>query len=383
MRIHDLKTAGNKSVQVFKSADINTEEPTCLVSVNGDANTLESVVLRKRPKLNKRRYRRRRIKPESEKKSNNDSTVKIKRKRTKRNSTVSDHQFQNSAADCNFSAITDDLKTEIKQEVNVIDETTIPFVDVSIKVEPGDFTFNYQDNANDDSTDHSNFDFGTQSFNSDSEDEKPIIQRLDMQHRMKNRVNPMDKYKDIIESSFPIVLVERLQYSGIESVKLEIKCEAIDVDQSNGLNNERKSRSKVSKSTRKKSKDKKTTTGEAQKHQPTSTADDQNYIYKCSYCPKLLKTWANVIMHEQIHRKTFDCPTCECHCSSVMELIKHAKESPDCSRKTDTTFMCTICSNGIVYRNKTSFDYHLTKHSGLRPFICDICKKTVRTFIAA
>lgn len=369
MRIHDLKTAGNKSVQVFKTADIDPDEPTCLVSVNGDENILESIVLKKRQQQNKR--------SSSQKSSPDEPPVKTvptrSRQRPVKQTTIDNNQKKNStsAADnvtqsgsqSEFSEMSSlshhDVKTEIKEESPNSTEDSIPFVSVSIKVEPGDLMFTDQDYMHEDSSDHSNFDTAVQSFDSDSEDDKPLIQRIDAKHRLNVRSSTrrsMEQFKHIIESAFPIVLVERLQHSAITSAKVkseEIEPETVDETEINLEETLTKTeRSSVS-------------------------TEDRSSLYKCAYCPKELKTWASLIMHEQIHRDTFDCPTCQSKCSNILELIKHAKENENCSRKNDSSFKCTICNNGITYRNKTSFDYHITKHSGLRPFVCDVCSKTV------
>lgn len=362
MRIHDMKTAGNKSVQVFKLADINTEEPTCLITVNGDVNTLESIVLKKRTQNkrsdNEQTHRRRR---------QAKSAAEAVNKNAEKDSGAVDVDVKHSVSNCEspqmFPVAEKDFKTEIKEELTAIEETTIPFVNVSIKVEPKDLTFTDQDHGNDECSDHFNFEFASQSFDSDSEDEKPLSQRIDWKQRTNTRPGhnvrkPMDKFKDIIESSFPVVLVERLQYCDIKPAETTIKCE--DIKESS--DDVALSRSKEIKA----------------KKQP-SNGEESNLLYKCSYCSKQLKTWANLIMHEQIHRKTFDCPTCSAHCSSIVDLIKHAKENANCSRQKNSTITCSICDNGTLYRNKTALNYHMTKHTGLRPFSCDICKKTVRS----
>lgn len=364
MRIHDMKTAGNKSVQVIKS-DINADEPTCLITVNGDVNILESIVLKKRPqnKRSKNGQRRRRkcdvnVKSDADQQSNIELIAKNLKENSEKDSDVVEQEIKHPMSICElpqtFPQAVNHFITEIKEEVNSIEETTIPFVNVSIKVEPGDLTFTDQDNE--DCSDHSNFDVVPQSSYSDSEDEKPLVQRIDWKHRLTtqfghNTQNPMDKFKHIIESSFPVVLVERLQYSEIKPAEIIIKCEE----------SEPQSSSK-----------------EITANKEQSNSDEPRSLYKCSYCSKELKTWANLIMHEQIHRKTFDCPTCSTYCSSTIDLIKHAKENPNCSRRNDPTLTCTICDNGVRYRNKTALNYHVTKHTGLRPFICDICNKTVR-----
>lgn len=368
MRIHDLKTAGNKSVEVFKTADINLDEPTCLISVNGDENVLESIVLKKRQQHNKRRA---------------PPKPSIKRSRTKskqppdnkgpgdqkENSTgdtiVAVDNVTESVSQCGLdeiaSLLESDVKTEIKEEFNDIEDTTdsIPFISVSIKVEPGDLMITGPEYIHEDSSNHSNFGMTATSFNSDSDDEKPLIQRVG-NHRIRR---PMEQFRHIIESAFPVVLVERLQYSAVTSAKIAIKSEEI-APISVQLNETDATEDNVKPTP-------------SMEDRPSTGGEERSALYKCSYCPKELKTWASLIMHEQVHRDTFDCPTCRSKCSNILELIKHAKENPSCSRKNDSSFKCTICDNGISYRNKTSFDYHMTKHSGLRPFVCDVCSKTV------
>lgn len=364
-----MKTAGNKSVQVIK-ADINTDEPTCLITVNGDVNTLESIVLKKRPqnkrfKSGQKRRRRRQcedtIKSDADQQPNNKLSATDLSENPEKDSNVVEQDIKHTVSTCEIPQIVppagNDFITEIKEELSSIEETAIPFVNVSIKVEPGDLTFTDQDHGNEDFSDHSNFEFAPQSYNSDSEDEKPLIQRIDWKHRLNTQFghsprNPMDKFKHIIESSFPVVLVERLQYSENNSAEITIKCE----------DSEPQSSSK-----------------EITVKKNQSNSEEQHSLYKCSYCSKELKTWANLIMHEQIHRKTFDCPTCSTHCASIIDLIKHAKENPNCSRRNDVTLTCSICDNGVRYRTKTALNYHVTKHTGLRPFICDVCNKTFRS----
>ncbi|KAG4069020.1 hypothetical protein HA402_008331 [Bradysia odoriphaga] len=381
MRIHDLKTAGNKSVQVFKTADIDPDEPTCLVSVNGDENMLESIVLKKRQQHSKRKTPPKSLDVSSTKRS----TTRTKRRPIKE-STIDDDRKNSSIEETTVDGVTDsvsrcefyevsplldnDVKTEIKQELNGIEDTTasIPFISVSIKVEPGDLMFTEQGYEHDDSSNHSNFDAAAQSVTSDSEDEKPLVQRIDAKHSFKVRSShctrkPMEQFKHIIESAFPVVLVERLQYPVIMSAKVKSEEVVPSVPPNESIDTTEDNAKQIP----------------ATKDRSVLSSDERSSLYKCSYCPKELKTWASLIMHEQIHRDTFDCSTCHSKCSNILELIKHAKENPSCSRKNDSSFKCTICNNGISYRNKTSFDYHMTKHSGLRPFVCDVCSKTFRS----
>lgn len=369
MRIHDMKTAGNKSVQVFKSADINTDEPTCLISVDGDVNTLKSIVLKKRPQNKRSKL----VKARADERPNNELGKKNLNESSIKDSTavVSRRGIKQSGSECEFSQIIpqagNDFKTEIKEELNTIEETAIPFVNVSIKVEPEDLTFIDQENG--ESSDHSNFDFASQSLNSDSDDDKPLIQRIDWKQRLNSQFGqklekPMDKFKHIIESAFPLVLIERLQYPAFKTSEMEIKSEENDESSTNGGYHVPQSRLNKTKT---------------EKRQSTQNSDELTSLYKCSFCTKELKTWASLIMHEQIHRKTLDCPTCKHHCSSIIDLIRHSKENPNCSRRNIVTLTCNLCDNGVKYRSQAALNYHVTKHTGLRPFICDICNKSVRT----
>lgn len=364
-----MKTTGNKSVEVFKSADINTDEPTCLISINGDVNTLESIVLRKRQHYNKRKTEKRRPR------RRRDVNIKnVASEYTANNST--EHIDKDLAAvelDMKHpvpesSEITpqteSDFKTEIKEELNAgMEEKTIPFVNVHIKVEPGDLTFIDQDCENGESSDHSKFDFAT--FDSDSDDDKPLIQRTELKPHSNSLFghNSMDKFKHIIESAFPVVLVERLQYSEIKSAETKIKTEQNDDIAAN---------KRIDKPQRNVKKIK------AKKEKSIFNTEEQTSLYKCTYCTKELKTWASLIMHEQIHRNTFDCSACKLKCSTILELIKHSKENPNCSRRKESPLTCSICDNGVNYRNRAALNYHVTKHTGQRPFECDVCKKTVR-----
>ncbi len=397
MRIHNMISAGNKSVEVFKTADINTEEPTCLISVDGDVNNLESIVLKRRPKERKK-VQRRPYKRKSNPAERSSTASRAKRRRRSANnttivnknasliddpdkvSTPLEEDIKEPVSEHLLSEVSSlpmhDFKTEIKEEFNSIEETAIPFVNVSIKVEPGDLMFAEQNHEMDEeSTDHSNFDFATQSFDSDSEDEKPLSKRVDCK-RLANATTfgqttrkPLAQFKDIIESAFPIVLVERQHDLDLKAAKIKIKSEEMD---DLIAPNVRRIKDKKPRNNRKKTK--------AKKPQSSENGEDQTYLYECSYCSKKLKTWANVIMHEQIHRKTTDCPTCNHKCSTVLDLIKHIKETPDCSRKNATNWTCTICNDGVHYRSQAALEYHTTKHSGQRPFECDICKKTVGIF---
>lgn len=369
-----MKTAGNKSVQVYASTDINTEEPTCLVSVNGDVNVLESVVLKKRKNHNdlKNAIRRRRHhdkKNQSDKKPHNSLSGGNLNEISKKELSAVEVDVKHSVSNCESSQIfpdgANDFKTEIKEEIHSVDDTIVPFVNVSIKVEPGEQSYSEPQHKNGESSE-SYFDDFLQPY-SDSDDEKPLIERVEWKQRLQlelgnNSTNSMDKFKHIIESPFPVVLVERLQYSGNNSPKVNVKLESSDHVKSNGSENE-----PMNYAINKKSK---------KKH---VQSENQNDLYKCSYCSKEIKTWPNFIMHEQIHQKSSKCSTCKLECSNVTNLIKHTKENLKCSRRNDLTLMCSICDNGVRYKNQAALNYHVTKHTGLRPFICDLCKKSFRS----
>lgn len=384
MRIHDMKTAGNKSVYLI-AKDINVDEPTCLVSVNGDVNVLESIVLKKRPHFNKsknghRRRPRRRDKEqkESDKQPNSSLTEEQKHlNETPQKDVVSVEKdvkdfMPNGELPQIFANGENIVKTEIKEEFTSIEDPALPFVDVSIKVEPGDLSYPDLDHENEDSSNQSNLDFFSQSFDSDSDDGKPLIQRIDWKKRLQiqfgnNTTNPMDKFKDIIESSFPVVLVERLQCTGNFSGEVEVKNEVEDdtYAKSNGIKGEPLQESMDIK---------------PKKHVKSLSNDEkQNRMYKCSHCSKEVKTWPNLIVHEQTHQKSFECPTCKMDCISISNLIKHTKENVKCSRRNESNYMCSMCDNGIRYRNQAALNYHVTKHTGLRPFVCDVCNKTFRS----
>lgn len=358
MRIHDMKTAGNKSVQVYASTEINVEEPTCLISVNGDANVLESVVLKKRQHYNKSKngpqHRRRQCNDNNQSETNKPPNNQLNDEHL--------HEIVSVEPDVKHivsKAFIDNFKMEIKEEVNSIEEIAVPFVNVSIKVEPGNQ--NYIEEENEESNDQI---ISSQPFDSDSDfdDEKPLIQRLENQ--VNKPINPMDKFKHIIESAFPIVLIKRLQYASIKSDEIGVKCETTS----------------YTNTTMDKSEDKPTKDVLLDKH-VTSTikSENQSNLYKCSLCQKEVKTWPSLILHEQTHRKSFKCQICQYDCLSTPNLIKHIKTNPKCSRRNDTNLMCSLCDNGVRYKTQAAFNYHLTKHSGLRPFICDICKKSFRS----
>lgn len=366
-----MKTTGNKSVEVFKSANIDADEPTCLITVDGDKNNLETLVLKKRLHYNRRKIALPKRRRQSKAKTTKNRTVNFEKETAAVEKVENDIQHSAPVVDSSEIILQSesDLKTEIKEELETsIQESAATFVNVHIKVEPGDLTFIDQE-----SSDHSNFDFASQSFNSDSDDDKPLIQRNDSKQIVNTQFGhsaqkPMDKFKHIIESAFPVVLVERLQYSEIKSAGIVIKLEKNDYGpvESKGNRKLRKSQKANTRETK------------AKRQRSQMDSDQQSSLYKCSFCPKNLKTWASLIMHEQIHRNTFDCPTCKLNCSSIVDLIKHAKENPICSRQKHVSLTCTMCDNGVRYRNKAALDYHVTKHTGERPFVCDICSKTVR-----
>ncbi|XP_030376603.1 zinc finger protein 37-like [Scaptodrosophila lebanonensis] len=92
----------------------------------------------------------------------------------------------------------------------------------------------------------------------------------------------------------------------------------------------------------------------------------------CIYCAKSFDTEYALEHHVKLHNTEtpFKCNYCEQRFASHIDANKHElthNEKP---------FVCNICSKGFSY--KARLEYHMTMHSGDRPYKCETCNVAFR-----
>lgn len=95
-------------------------------------------------------------------------------------------------------------------------------------------------------------------------------------------------------------------------------------------------------------------------------------LFKCTECKHSCKTKAELTSHMRVHtnERPFQCN----QCPSSFKLVNHLNEHKSAIHLGLKKYQCTIC--GKKLNDKGNFDVHVRRHTGEKPFTCDICLST-------
>lgn len=96
----------------------------------------------------------------------------------------------------------------------------------------------------------------------------------------------------------------------------------------------------------------------------------------CKLCPKKYSCNRHLYYHQVEHDTVkFECPNCGIN-HSDLKSVRHHLRSGGCFRKR-IPIKCTICN--MKFSDNIKLEFHMTGHTGARPYECDICNKKFRS----
>lgn len=103
-------------------------------------------------------------------------------------------------------------------------------------------------------------------------------------------------------------------------------------------------------------------------HSHIEVEHKESYLYECDLCHKRMSSYYQIHNHMQhVHLGLNRCRRCNLNFTRNYELEKHNNTMHP------KQYCCNVCS--FVTSRKTSFDFHMKRHLGLKDVICEKCSK--------